>query len=354
MKTKKNYFILSVIFLITVYSCRTENDLSVDSPKETTIEANSTIANLVSRVALKDGSFDNMIDYASNLSVQLPMVVTVNGNELEITDSSGYETILDVFDLSDSDIDTSVISFPITVVLANYSTLVVNSNAELQALSSGENESDDDIECIDFEYPITISVFNETTELFDTISINSDYDMYSFIENLIEFTIATINFPITVKFSDDSTQTINTIQELQDAITTVIDTCDEDDDNDFNECNSNSYTISDIENALTDCSQWTVDKLKRSNNNLVNTYLDYLFTFNNDGTITVTENANTYSGTWEATGTVGNVNVTISIDSLPDFNNTWNLCKINLQAVEKQIELKLGTDRLRFGSECTN
>ena len=29
------------------------------------------------------------------------------------------------------------------------------------------------------------------------------------------------------------------------------------------------------------------------------------------------------------------------------------MCKINLQPVEKQIELKIGTDRLRFGSYCS-
>ena len=117
---------------------------------------------------------DNIIDGASCLSVELPVTVTVNGITLEINDDDGYEDIEDIIDLFDDDIDTVEIAYPITVILPDYSTVVVNSDAELAALTAncvGENEDDDDIECIDFQYPITASIYNSNNDLIDSITL---------------------------------------------------------------------------------------------------------------------------------------------------------------------------------------
>ena len=168
MKTLKPILLLVFGAIFTMTSCRTEDDLAIDPPVEETIVANSTIANLMSRTASNDGSNDNIIDNASCLSVQLPVTVTVNGIELEINDEDGYEDIEDIIDLFDDDVDSVVISYPITVILVDFSTVVVNSDSELAALTAncvGENEEDDDIECIDFQYPITASVFDENNDL---------------------------------------------------------------------------------------------------------------------------------------------------------------------------------------------
>jgi len=354
MKTqiRRSLFLLSLAFTMILSSCRSEDDLSIDPPLDANIEANSTIALLMKRVAANDGSRDNVIDGASNLSVQLPVTVTVNGVVINVTNSDDYEDILDAFDISEDDSDEVIISYPITVIFPDYSTIVVNSDSELSALT--DNDNDNDIECIDFDYPITASFFNETSDTVSTIIINNDNQMYGFIENLDELAAVSINFPITVALADGSVETINTIQELEAIIEAADGTCDEDDNNDFNDCNANTYTTTYFEDSMLSCGDWTIDKLKRNNNNLVDIYEEYIFTFNADGTLTVTENANEFNGTWEATGAAGDVDVTVNVVGLPDFNDTWNLCKINLQPVEKQVELKIGTDRLRFGSYCSD
>ncbi len=347
----KNKFLFTLLFIIAIVSCRTEDDLSIDPPDDANIQANSPLANLMSRVAMNDGSQDNVIDNASNLSVLLPVTVTVNGTVININSEDNYEDILDNFDESNDDDDNVIISYPITVVLSDYSTVLVNSDSQLDALTN--NINDEDIECIDFEYPITIAVFNENTETAQTITITNDNQLYDFIEDLNEFTAITINFPITTILANGNEQTINSVTELENVIIGAIGTCDEDDDNDFNDCNANTYTSAYFEDSILACGEWTIDKLKRNNNNLVNLYEEYSFVFNVDGTVLVTENANSFNGTWSAAGPEGAVLVTIDIPGLPDFNDTWNLCKINLQPVEKQIELKIGTDRLRFGSYCS-
>ncbi|MCD2259594.1 hypothetical protein [Psychroserpens luteolus] len=356
MKTLKPIlFILLGIFL-SITSCRTEDDLSIDPPVEETIEANSPIAVLMSNVAINDGSNDNIIDNASCLSVELPVTVTVNGIELVINDDDGYEDIEDIIDLFDDDVDSVVISYPITVILSDFSTVVVNSDTELAALTAncpGENENDDDIECIDFQYPITASIFDENNDLINSITINNDNDMYDFIDDLDEYAAVTISFPLTVIYFDGTTQIINTIQELTLAIETADNSCDEDDDNDFDDDDCDNCTTSDLDTVFADCSGWTVDKLERNDDDLEDNYVGYVFEFNNDGTILVTQGVNTFNGTWEASGSGNNISVIINVTGLPDFNDTWNLHEIEQEPGEVEVDLRLGDDRLRFESDCS-
>jgi hypothetical protein len=355
MKTLKPILLLVIGALLIMTSCRSEDDLAIDPPVEETIEANSNVALLMNNVALNDGSTDNIIDNASCLSVQLPITVTVNGIEITINDDDGYEDIEDIIDLFDDDIDSIVISYPITVILEDYSTVVVNSDSELAVLAAncvGENEDDDDIECIDFQYPITASVFDENNDLIDSITINNDNEMYDFIDDLDEYAAVTINFPITVIFADGTTQTINSIQELEDAIEMADDSCDEDDDNDFDDDDCDSCTTNDLETIFGDCSEWTVDKLERSDSDLEDNYVGFVFEFNGDGTIVVTQGANIFNGTWEASGTANNISVTINVTGLPDFNDTWNLHEIEQDDDEVEVDLRLGEDRLTFESDC--
>lgn len=355
MKTLKPILLLVIGITITMTSCRTEDDLAIDPPAEETIEANSTVANLMSNVSLNDGSFDNIIDGASCLSVQLPVTVTVNGIEVTVNDDDGYEDIEDIIDLFDDDVDSVIIAYPITVVLSDFSTIIVNSDAELEALvvnCAGDNEDDDDIECIDFQYPITASIFDENNDLINSITINNDNDMYDFIDDLDEFAAVTINFPLTVIFADGSTQIINSIQELEIAIEAADDTCDEDDDNDFDDDDCDNCSTNDLETIFTDCSEWTVDKLERNDNDLEDTYVGYVFEFNSDGTIIVTQGSNTNNGTWGASGSGNNITVTINITGLSDFNDSWNLHEIQQETGEVKVDLRLGDDRLRFESDC--
>ncbi|MFK7833226.1 MAG: hypothetical protein AB8B52_08115 [Winogradskyella sp.] len=356
LQIKKSYFLFALVFIVLV-SCRTEDDLSIDPPTNETIKPNSTLANLMSRVAKKDGSKDNIIDKASNLTVQLPVTVMVNGIELEIIDEDGYEDIEDIIDFSEDDVDSVVIMYPIITISSDFSTNVVNSDTELLALTVNA-ENDDDIECLDFQYPITLSYFDEINEIFATLTINNDNEIFDFIEDLDQFAAVTFNFPFAVLFSDDTSQIINNIQELEAVIEATDNTCDEDDDNDFDddddEQNCGSCSVNELENAFEDCTEWSIDKLKRDNTNLVSIYTDYMFTFNSDGTILVTEDVNTYSGIWVITEVGDDIFLTIQVDDLPDFNDTWEVRNINLAPVEKKIELKLGTDRLRFGSYCIN
>ena len=71
------------------------------------------------------------------------------------------------------------------------------------------------IECIDIQYPITALVFNQNNELIETVIINSDEELFEFLEDIDEDTIVTFDFPITVILWDGTTVIINNLTELR-------------------------------------------------------------------------------------------------------------------------------------------
>lgn len=355
MKTLKPVLLALLLSLAFFTSCLTEDDASIDPPVEETLQANSTVADLMSRTSFNDGSNDNIIDNASCFNIQLPVTVIANGTEVIVDSASDYQTIEDIFDADNNDTDTLEIVFPITVTFEDYTTTEVNSYPELLALIAqcpDENSDDDDIECIDFQYPITASIFNQNNELIDTIVINSDYDMHEFIEDLDDYAAVTISFPITVILADGSTMTINSISELQTVIADADDSCDEDDDNDYNDDDCDNCTTNDLEALFADCDEWTVDDFELNDNDIEDQYNGYVFNFESDGTITITENSNTITGTWSVSGSGNNIDFVIDIPSLPDFNGTWDLHEIEQESGEVKFELEMGENELEFESDC--
>lgn len=357
MKTFKPILLFVFFLSLLTISCRQEDDALINTPQEEALVANSNIADLISRTAQNDGSIDNIIDNASCLEVQLPVTVIVNGTQVVINDEDDYQTIEDILDLFDDDVDTVEIVYPITVILEDYTTVVINSDDELIALAQncpGDNENDDDIECIDIQYPVTVFIFNENNEQIDTIVINNDEEMYDFIEDIDQFAVVVIDFPITVIFFDGSTQQVNSIQQLEDAIETADDTCDEDDDNDYNDDDCDDCTTSDLENLFADCEEWSVDDLERNGEDLEDQYEDFIFSFASDGSISVTGDSTSFSGTWSAEGSGNMIEVTINIPDLPDFNDVWILHEIEREPGEASFDLRKGDDNLEFESDCTS
>lgn len=358
MKSTQKILTAFILFaFVLLNSCRTEEMEIINPPEDDTLFANSTVASLMQRTASNDGSNDNIIDNANCFNIQLPVTVFVNGLEIIVDSEADFDTIEAIFDELDDDDDTISIQFPITIILADFTEVVINNSSEFEAFSdncNGEDEYDDDIECIDFQYPITASVFNSSNELIDTVTILNDNQLYDFIDDIDEDDIITIQFPITVVLSDGATIVINNLAELENTINNFEDDCDEDDDYDYNDDDCNNCTDTQLTTILTDCSNWMVDDLERNDTDLEDNYTGYLFNFSSDGTITVTFGNDNFSGTWSATGTGNSIAVTIDIAGLPDFNDTWNLYEIQQEPGETKVELRIGDDELEFESDCTS
>ncbi|WP_426431718.1 hypothetical protein ACPX19_04370 [Winogradskyella sp. HB-48] len=348
--------LILLVFTSIAFSCRKEETEFIQTPEDEILEANSNIALLIERTTSNDGSIDNIVDRANCFDIAFPYTVTVNGVEIEVGSQEDYAVIECVFDQSDSDSDTLNISFPITIVLNDFSEVTINSLAEFNTYTNscnGENEADNDIECIDFNYPIEASIFNPNNELLDTETIETDNELFSFIGNLNDNTITTFNFPITVTLSNGSVTTINNFDDLEVAIENTIDSCDEDDDYDYSDDDCNDCTILEIENLLVNCSDWNVNRLKRNAIDYDNAYYNYNFNFFSDGTMSVYWNTTTVYGTWIASGLGNNLEIIIDVPALPLCNNNWILQEIKNCTDTTEVNFIVGDDdRLQYFNNC--
>ncbi len=351
--TKLISFTIFVIFILS--SCREEVTIDIPGTDESTLKSNTAVADLMQRTSLKDGSKDNIIDYANCLSIELPVEVIANEQEITVNNEDDYDLIENIFDEFDNDTDEIIIIFPINVILGNFNEMVITNQSEFNDLRNGcngENEHDEDIECLDFQYPINASIYNVTTEQTNRITLNNDRDMHDFIEELDEDDVANVTFPVIVILSDGTEISISSLAQLENVIESAEDDCDEDDDYDYNDDDCMHCTQEEILDVLTNCSDWKVDKLKLNGIELQENYVDYIFNFSNDGALMAQNNAISYSGTWSSSGMGNNIIVILDIPDLSDFNASWRLHEIEQSGGEKEVEFRLVEDRLGFESNC--
>lgn len=355
---KVHYKILTLCFLfscIIVSSCRKEDMELIETPADETLISNSSVAILMQNVSSNDGSVDNIIDKSNCFSIKFPLNVTVNGENILVNSSEAYNIVEYIFDDEDDDVDVLEITYPITIVSEDFSEIVINNDTELNSYSincNGENEFDDDIECLDFKYPITTSTFNKENEAIETASITSDYELNQFLKNLTQNLITTINFPIDVTLSDGTELMLNNLIELENSINNYKNDCDEDDDFDYNDDDCDSCNVEELTQTLTNCDGWLVDQLDRDNTNYDNAYNGYRFNFSTDGSLGVYWGNTSAYGTWIATGSHNNINVTINIPGLPLCNNVWRLHEMS-EYTNKRVDFRVGnSDRLRYNNIC--
>lgn len=342
-----------MVFLLS--SCAKEEVINIDESDEPTIVATSKLADLIQRTSLNDGSKDNIIDRANCFNIQLPAKVTVNGITLNISSEDDFDTIEAIFEEFENDDDELEISFPVTIVLSDYTQVLINNENELNSYvdsCNGENEIDDDIECLDFQYPIGASVFNTISEIILDIVIDSDEEMHEFIENLSENDVATLVFPITIILSDGTQHNITSLDQLESEIEKVKDDCDEDDDFDFDDddIDDTNTTEQEFIDYLVSC-PFIIDEVDINDQNLEN-LRGTILTFTTNGTLTAELNNVTTNGTWSVF-TDNGLRLNLTMDTLTEINNSWRLNKIEEEDDGKdKVDLRVGIDKLKLIKNC--
>lgn len=343
--SSKIHSILVVFVLFTTIictSCRSESDELITTSETESLIANSKTANLILRTSMNNSSGDDNIDDSDCFSIKIPFTITANGQEVTINSQEDVDKYDDIFD----DTDEIVFSFPITVVFNDFSEEIVTNQDQLNEISNNCNTTDDMISCIDFEYPFSASVFDSQSELINTVTFENDKDLYRFVEDLEDTDVTSINFPITVVFSDDSRVVINGIDDLEDAIEDVVDEdCDDDDDDDDNNGDDTSMDVDSFSQILVD-EEWEILKYKDNQSNETKNYKDFEFDFLNDGSVVIEdeENDETINGTWSASKNADEkleVNFDFGSEApLDKLNGLWEVKK----AEEEQIKLERDDD----------
>lgn len=353
MKLKAE-ILLMLLCIIVLSSCRKDEYRFEEAPEEAPLISTSLVANLIQRTVLKDGSKDNIIDKASCITVQLPVSLVVNELSIIINNEHDFDTIEAIFDESDSDTDTLVITFPITIILENFTEFLITSESELNSFRdncSGENEVDDDIECIDFNYPISVTTYNNLINELGSETINTDKEFYEFIDDIEDYLIVNINFPLELTLFNGTLINVNNLDDLKTTIEAAIDDCDEDDDFDFDEDDNISGSEQEFKDLLILC-KWEIEELEVNEQNTEDQFNGYRFTFNADGTATATDASNTvFNGNWTVSTNSG-LRLSIQFSDFSDISNIWRLHEINPEDDGTRLDLRNLEDHMKLRQDC--
>ncbi len=352
MKNLMNYRFMAIAMLLISFlfsSCQDELDvLEGGDVSSETITASSATAILMKNTSANDGSYDNIIDRFSCGNVVLPVTVSVNGIEVIVDSEEDLEVIEQLFDKYEDDLDILEIAFPITIVMGDFSEVVIENQDQLEALIDSCTGEDDDIECIDFKYPITFFTYDSENQQTGSVVIESDKQLYRFLEEMKETDRISVQFPVGMTLSDGSEITVTNNQELREAISAARDLCDEDDDNDYND---DDFTKERLDNYLIEC-HWVVTELVRDNMDHTDQYRAFVLDFNEDGTLKArTDTGIVAEGTWSTRITDRGAMIKLTFPELADFSLEWFVYEI------EEGKIKLYTEngnRIRMERACIN
>lgn len=318
-----------IAMALTFTACQEEFEPLPDPDQEQQIlKANSATAVLIEGTSSNDGSFDNIVDGASCFDIKFPYTVAVNGITITIENEDGLRIIEEIFDQFENDVDELDIFFPITITLADYTEVVIESFVQLRELAEAciEGGNDDDIECIDFVYPITLYTFDLNEQQTGSVTVESDLQLRRFFAGLDDDDLVSIDFPITLVKFDGTEVHVNSNEELVAAIEMAKELCDEDDDNDYND---DDFSEERLEALLVEC-PWFVKEIERDAVSLTDQYFEYLFNFYEGGEVVVKDRVgNTLVGYWDVRVANHHVKLVLEFDVLVDFTLEWYVYEIS-------------------------
>ncbi|AYN68954.1 hypothetical protein D1013_16990 [Euzebyella marina] len=328
----KNYLKLSLYaFLLgaalILASCQDEDPLEESFDPEQTLTTDAEGLTLIKKVVANDGSGDNIIDGASCFDIAFPYSVVVNDSEIMVETSADLllvEESLDV--LEDEDYDFQL-NFPLTVTMADYTEVTVDSYDSLYELADTcvEGGEDDDIECVDIVYPVTVFTYNPNFQLTNTIEVENDFQFRRFFAGLAEQDLMGLNFPVSFQYKDSTQVTVNSNSELTDIIRKSQTQCDEDDDNDHND---DDFTEERLDETLVKC-PWSIGRLVRNEQDDSGQYENYYLTFLEDGKVTASNSFGfKMEGEWQTRISDYRVVVDLEFEDSAEFNGTWYVYEI--------------------------
>lgn len=316
-----------------------EEEVRIDNPTpEEIIEINATLFDDLVRMAENEGSVDDIIDQTACASVSLPLTITINSIEITIDSLDDIALILQLYNESETDEDVLELVFPITLILPDYTTLVIENQGALDAFIATCMPVF--TPCVDFVYPVRFSVFNLQFEFIETVTLTSDIELYFFLQNLNENEqIINLNYPVSLQYDNGIVVEVSTNEQLANAIAIAPQNCDN--TNEDNDCLPDA-----VMKQLTQCF-WAPTFY--DGNPL---YQFYHFTFFENNAFTMsTDNAFVIEGTWDVFEENGDTY--ISIDGLPPlldpFKDSWKIST----CIDGQFILDNGDDvQILFSQNC--
>lgn len=324
---KIKYFIQLALLVFLFGACQKEESTLVNQNPNNII-ANSPLAKLLSRTSQNPTSIDNVIDSTSCFRVQLPVNISVNTQNITVSTQDDYQLVQNVIDANSNDDDIVHFYFPMTIQYQNFTTQVIsNANQLHDAIEScGEDEGFDEIDCIAINYPISINIYDSNNQVANTISIQSNSQLFNFIATLSSGIIAAIVYPISVTNSNGQNFVINSNVALETFI-----------DNSINDCedSGSNPTFTPIITS----GSWNVSYFYKDQDE-TSDYTGYHFNFISNGTINVIKNTNNSNGSWSTYTDSGQNKIDLSFDNsnLHELDEDWVIIEYSATTIHLKHE----------------
>jgi hypothetical protein len=279
MKTFKSILGITLITMLSFTSCQDEIDNNIGQDPNTN-DANSVTTSNYKRTAMHDGSFDDFLDGNACSSILLPVVATVNGTQVSIVSQSDYQQVINILGQFNNDNDQVILQFPFTVRLSNYTEVLVTSqgnyNAIIQACEAAKAQGEDAISCLEIDFPITILTYNVNFEQTGSLVIQSEQQLFTYMDNLGNDELFSISYPISIMFSNGTNATVNSDIDLQSSINECL---AQEDAKEEAEANANT-----LEGILV-AGVFKVESFVNAGVNTANNYAEFTIDFANDWTV---------------------------------------------------------------------
>ncbi|WP_157493662.1 hypothetical protein [Draconibacterium sediminis] len=327
MKSINLYWLVLMVTLIA-FGCQKEYIEITEPGEEEVISANDTLARLIHNVVLKDGSIDNFIDKCSGFSIKFPYEVEINDQVFTINSDADINKLkYDYYEYHD---DIEII-FPITIILHDYTEIILNDEDELEELREQFDElEDDDIECVDFIFPIELMTYNITFQKHENVVVKNDSELYNLFDDLEDDIIIEMLYPIQLLFYNEDTIRVNNNTELKEMISVLSDGCDEDDVIEFNE---EDYPFAEL---LTS-NAWIVS-LYSDASDKTSAFMGYTFVFYPNYTLKAEHSQESIPGEWklyiEELENIIEIEFDTDDESLDWLNEDWEIIEAGSQGVK--------------------
>jgi hypothetical protein len=310
------YFVFSLVAL-SALSCQMDEETVAQNTNS--FSKSSAISSLIMRVSQYETSVDNILDGTSICSIKLPVQVTINNEYVYVISEADFQTVKDIKEQSNSDDDIVHFGFPITIVYPNYQEFSVNTQQQLNYIFSqyGDDSNCHEINCIDFDYPISINKYNMNNQVASTVTIQSNSQLYNFVNDLDTNEIVGLVYPIMLNKLNGPSITISNNSQLENAIEIAVD-----------ECNSNSGPPLMLHDVLAS-GTWYVSYCYYEYDE-TNYYSYYDFTFSNNGMVSALKNTTSINGNWsiQNDGLEQRLDLHFDGSQLDKLETSWNAQEI--------------------------
>lgn len=229
MTKRIQFFLLAGIVSLFFTSCQNEENELIN-PSTETLSKSTPLTNLLQRVSMSDPTSDNIIDSTDCFKVKLPVEVLVNNQPVLVTSEEDFATVEATFISYPSEYNTVDFVFPITVIYPDNSEIIIGSESEFYVMAHECEDVEVPVEeqpigCLTIVYPLSLFTYDSDFQVADTVTFNSDAELWSFLATLGPEDYYGVNYPMTVVNQNGQTITTQNNDELWAVILQAIEDC---------------------------------------------------------------------------------------------------------------------------------